>query len=89
MEVRRLRELVATYDAAPLHPDDMIVDTGDLTDFGSPPETAMVQGIRKIGYPYVFVAGNHDSQTVMRGYIRAAVTEEAFTSGALWRRKDA
>ncbi len=43
----------------------MIVDTGDLTDFGSPPETAMVQGIAKIGYPYVFVAGNHDSQAVI------------------------
>ncbi|HLJ53401.1 MAG TPA: metallophosphoesterase [Chthonomonadaceae bacterium] len=42
----------------------MIVDTGDLTDFGSPPEVAMVQGIGKIGYPYVFVAGNHDSRVV-------------------------
>ena len=31
----------------------------------------------------------HISQTVMRSYIRAAATEEAFTSGALWRRKDA
>ena len=31
----------------------------------------------------------HASQTVMRTYIRAAATEEAFTSGALWRRKDA
>jgi hypothetical protein len=30
----------------------------------------------------------HDSQAVMRGYIRAAAAEEAFTSGALWRRKD-
>jgi integrase len=29
----------------------------------------------------------HGSQTVMRGYIRAAATEEAFTSGALWRRR--
>ncbi|MBV8401661.1 MAG: site-specific integrase [Acetobacteraceae bacterium] len=28
----------------------------------------------------------HDSQTVMRGYIRAAATEEALTSEALWRR---
>jgi integrase len=28
----------------------------------------------------------HDSQTVMRTYIRAAATEEAFTSGALWRK---
>ena len=30
----------------------------------------------------------HDLQTVMRGYIRAAATEQAFTSGALWRRKN-
>jgi integrase len=30
----------------------------------------------------------HGSQAVMRGYIRAAATPEAFTSGALWRRKD-
>jgi hypothetical protein len=29
--VQRLRELLATHDAAPLHPDDMIVDSGDLT----------------------------------------------------------
>lgn len=48
----------------------LIVDTGDLTDFGSPPETAMVEGIRKIGYPYVFVAGNHDSRTVIRALER-------------------
>jgi hypothetical protein len=31
----------------------------------------------------------HASQTIMRTYIRAAATEEAFTSGALWGRKDA
>jgi integrase len=30
----------------------------------------------------------HGSQAVMRGYIRAAAVEEAFTSGALWRRKE-
>lgn len=44
---------------------EMIVDTGDLTDFGSPPETVIVQGIGKLGYPYVFVAGNHDSRVVV------------------------
>lgn len=48
----------------------LIVDTGDLTDFGSPPETILVQGIGKIGYPYVFVAGNHDSQTVISALSR-------------------
>ncbi len=30
----------------------------------------------------------HGSQAVMRSYIRAAGVKEAFTSGALWRRKD-
>jgi hypothetical protein len=36
VEVRRLRELLATHDAAPLHDDDMIIDSGDL----SPEEAA-------------------------------------------------
>ena len=44
---------------------DFIVDTGDLTDMGSPPETVIVQQIGKLPIPYVFVAGNHDSRTVI------------------------
>jgi predicted phosphodiesterase len=43
----------------------LIVDTGDLTDFGSPPEINLVKEIGKLPFPYVFVAGNHDSRTVM------------------------
>ena len=31
VEVRRLRELLATHDAAPVHPGDLVVDTGVLT----------------------------------------------------------
>jgi AAA domain-containing protein len=31
VDVQRLRELLATYDPAPLHTDDMIVSSGDLT----------------------------------------------------------
>lgn len=49
-----------------------IVDTGDLTDFGSPPETIMVQSIAKLPYPYLFVAGNHDSQTITAALRSAA-----------------
>lgn len=41
-----------------------IVDTGDLTDFGSPPETYMARRIAKLPYPYLFVAGNHDSYSI-------------------------
>ena len=44
---------------------DIIVDTGDLTDFGSPLEGAFAQQIAKLPYPYVYVAGNHDSLTTI------------------------
>jgi len=37
----------------------------------------------------IMAHSRHGSQAVMRSYIRAAGTAEAFTSGALWRRKDA
>jgi predicted phosphodiesterase len=40
---------------------DLVVDTGDLTSFGSPPEQFITNRIRGFGVPYVFVPGNHDS----------------------------
>jgi predicted MPP superfamily phosphohydrolase len=49
----------------------MIVDTGDLTDFGSPPETAIVHDIARMPYPYIFVLGNHDSQAVKTALTQA------------------
>jgi predicted phosphodiesterase len=39
----------------------MVIDTGDLTDFGSPLEIRLTSGLAKLKVPYVFVAGNHDS----------------------------
>lgn len=48
-----------------------IVDTGDLTDFGSPFEAAIVQEIARLPYPYVFVSGNHDSREVERALAAA------------------
>ncbi len=53
-----VRDVAAQFKVA------FIVDTGDLTDFGSIPETYMVQSIAKLPYPYFFVAGNHDSQSI-------------------------
>jgi hypothetical protein len=49
---------------------DMIVDTGDLTDYGSPPETAIVKDIARMHMPYVFVLGNHDSLAVATALLR-------------------
>ncbi len=39
----------------------VIADTGDLTDWGSPVEGQYAQNIGKLGVPYVFIRGNHDS----------------------------
>ncbi|GII96280.1 membrane protein [Sinosporangium siamense] len=41
---------------------DVIVDTGDLTDHGTRAEDKFVEEIGKLGVPYVFVRGNHDSK---------------------------
>ncbi|MGH3327518.1 MAG: metallophosphoesterase family protein [Streptomycetales bacterium] len=40
---------------------DFVIDTGDLTDHGSPPEDRVAGEIPTLGVPYVFVRGNHDS----------------------------
>ncbi len=36
----------------------------------------------------IMAHSRHGSRTVMRGYIRAAASTDAVTSGALWRRRD-
>ncbi len=40
---------------------DLVLDTGDLTSFGSPLEQGITSRIGEFQVPYVFVRGNHDS----------------------------
>jgi hypothetical protein len=40
---------------------DVVVDTGDITTWGTEAESATLSRIRGLGVPYVFVRGNHDS----------------------------
>jgi predicted MPP superfamily phosphohydrolase len=40
---------------------DAVVDTGDITDWGTTPESQLVSRIGRLGVPYVWVRGNHDS----------------------------
>jgi predicted phosphodiesterase len=40
---------------------DLIVDTGDLTSYGTPIEETIASQIPRFDRPYVFVRGNHDS----------------------------
>jgi predicted MPP superfamily phosphohydrolase len=40
---------------------NLIIDTGDITDWGSEPEDSYVKSIADLKVPYVYVRGNHDS----------------------------
>ncbi|HVX47035.1 MAG TPA: metallophosphoesterase [Mycobacteriales bacterium] len=41
---------------------NFIIDTGDLTDFGTEPESRYINQIARLKVPYVFIRGNHDSR---------------------------
>jgi predicted phosphodiesterase len=45
---------------------DAVADTGDTTDWGSEPETQLVDQIEDLDVPYLWVRGNHDSATTSR-----------------------
>ncbi len=49
---------------------DLVVDTGDLTSFGTPVEVGITERIGSFGVPYVFVRGNHDSATTVAQVLR-------------------
>jgi len=44
---------------------------GDLTSSGSPFEFTLVERIVRIGHPFVFVSGNHDSDALVRRMVLA------------------
>ncbi len=48
-------------EAASAFDVDMVVDTGDLTSFGTPAENLVLGSIPGFRRPYLFVRGNHDS----------------------------
>jgi predicted MPP superfamily phosphohydrolase len=40
---------------------DGVLDTGDITDWGSEPENGLITSVGTLGVPYVYIRGNHDS----------------------------
>jgi predicted phosphodiesterase len=50
--------------------EDPLFFAGDLTDRGSPLEARLVGRIVNLGEPFVFVSGNHDSDTLQRDLAR-------------------
>ena len=45
---------------------DVVLDTGDVTSFGTPADDLILNSIPKFGRPYLFVRGNHDAPSVPR-----------------------
>lgn len=45
---------------------DMVVDTGDTSDFGTAIETELLKSIAQLKVPYLWVAGNHDSPEIIK-----------------------
>jgi predicted phosphodiesterase len=57
---------------------DAVADTGDITDWGTEPETQLLSRIAEVGVPYVWVRGNHDSaatQLAVAGQPNAVVLD--------------
>lgn len=50
-----MRTVVEQFDI------DVVIDTGDITDWGSEPEASFLGSIGVLKVPYVFIRGNHDS----------------------------
>jgi predicted MPP superfamily phosphohydrolase len=42
-------------------PIDGVLDTGDITDWGSRPENQLINQVGGLGVPYLYIRGNHDS----------------------------
>ncbi|NLZ44554.1 MAG: metallophosphoesterase, partial [Clostridia bacterium] len=49
---------------------DLVIDTGDLTDYGTALETGLAGVIKTLGVPYLFIPGNHDSPEVLNSLKR-------------------
>ncbi|HEX6989054.1 MAG TPA: metallophosphoesterase [Bacillota bacterium] len=44
---------------------DLIIDAGDLTDWGTVVESRLTEGIDRVGVPYLLVPGNHESPALV------------------------
>jgi Icc-related predicted phosphoesterase len=44
---------------------DFVIDTGDITDYGSPLEASLLERLNHLAVPYIFIPGNHDSPGII------------------------
>jgi len=51
---------------------NFVVDTGDMTDLGTPFEAELVSRVKSIGRPYLYLGGNHDATEALAKLSAAA-----------------
>ncbi|SES77535.1 metallophosphoesterase family protein [Anaerobranca gottschalkii] len=44
---------------------DLVIDTGDISDYGTPLEGELLRKLETINVPYIFIPGNHDSPAII------------------------
>lgn len=44
---------------------DIVIDTGDISDYGTELEGELLRNLQDIDIPYVFIPGNHDSPAII------------------------
>ncbi len=44
---------------------DAIIDTGDITDYGTDLESELIKKVTELSVPYLFVPGNHDNPRII------------------------
>ncbi|MCR4440898.1 MAG: metallophosphoesterase [Peptococcaceae bacterium] len=72
---RLIQQIVKSF------PVDLIIDTGDITDYGTPLESRLLTGLADLKVPYVFIPGNHDSPEIKK--ILAAYPQVQVLSGGI------
>jgi predicted phosphodiesterase len=62
---------------------NVVIDTGDINDWGTTMESSFVDSIRRLKVPYVYIRGNHDSAITAKAVARepnAIVLENQITT---------
>jgi len=54
------KQIVNNFDV------DFVIDTGDITDYGTILEDIVIKNLSDLPVPYIFVAGNHDSPNTIK-----------------------
>ncbi|HHX73275.1 MAG TPA: metallophosphoesterase, partial [Firmicutes bacterium] len=68
-----VRQVIAAFNVS------LVIDTGDITDFGTEIEAGLAAPLAGFGIPYLFIPGNHDAPDViarMNGIPNVIVLEE-------------